>query len=95
MYNNVSMQIFRTILSQQSLVYNQVSSYDHLVSSDLGVKNILQNMFSIRNAIPIDPTPVEVNGKVESINSILATVQFKNVQVSVNPVESEDIQTFV
>ncbi len=72
-----------------------MSSYDNFVSSELGVKNILQNMFSIRNLIPIDPTPVEVNGKVENINSILASVQFKNVEVKVNPVENEELQVFV
>lgn len=72
----VAKQMFRTILSEQSMVYNQCQSYDHFISSDLGIKSIIQDMFRVANPVLIEPTEVTVNGKKRLIKSIEIDVRF-------------------
>ena len=94
-YDQVAKQLFRSILSQQSLVYNQINSYDHFLGSDLGIKSIIQNMFKISNPILIEPTEVVIEGKKRVIKSIYVEVSFHNAQVESRQPSDEEIRLFV
>ena len=83
------------MLSQQSFIWNQISSYDDFISSQHGIKSILQNMFRINNCVMIEPTVVEVNGVKKTIRSIEIDIRFTNVEVQPIQVADEQVEAFL
>ncbi len=48
------------------------------MGSDLGIRNIIQNMFRISNPIPIEETEIEWEGRKQTIKSLYVEVSFHN-----------------
>ena len=80
-------QLFRLILSEQSLVFNQVSSYEDFVES--GLKNIVEKMFRISTPVNVEATELVVGGKKMTVRSFYAEMTFQNANV-INPMPSDE-----
>ena len=85
-------QTFVDILKHQSLVYNQISSFDEFVGSEYGIKAILEQMFAVNNIVQIEPGKViEHNGVNKQVGSMELSINFENVQIRQVDTESEEI----
>ncbi len=90
-YDQVFQQVFRKTLSEQSLVFNQVSSYEDFVEN--GLPNIITNMFRISTLIKITPSKETGYPKAKDSNreikSSYAEMRFSKAAI-VNPMPSDE-----